>query len=96
MEFHFIEPEQDSGQKQQQNASYLRKEFKIYGRVKSATAYFSACGIYKAYINGKEVDSQILLPGNTSYASRLQYQQYDVTDYLTDGINTVAAVVGEG
>lgn len=96
MEFHFIEPEQGGRQNQSHNASYLRKEFEIHGKVRSAAACFTACGIYKAYINGKEVDTQILLPGNTSYGARLQYQQYDVTDFLTEGTNVVAAVVGEG
>lgn len=96
MKFHFIEPELDLNKKIPKTASYIRKEFPLSGKVKKATAYFTACGLYKAYINGREVDHQVLLPGNTSYAHRLQYQQYDVTTYLQEGANAVAAVVGEG
>lgn len=96
MKFHFIEPELDLNRKIPKTASYIRKEFSLSGKIKKATAYFTACGIYKAYINGREVDHQVLLPGNTSYAHRLQYQQYDVTTYLQEGANAVAAVVGEG
>lgn len=47
-----------------------------------ATLYITACGTYEAYINGDRVGDFILAPGWTDYPSRLQYQEYDVTDML--------------
>ena len=55
------------------NASYVRKRFSLAKDLNKATIRLSACGIYKAYVNGKEVDSQVFLPGRTSTKFRLQY-----------------------
>ena len=42
----------------------------------------SALGCYKAWLNGKELDAQIFLPGRTSYRYRVQVQEYDVSDLV--------------
>ena len=93
---YFIMPEADIDPAQRQNASYVRKEFEITAPLKSATLKMSACGLYKAYLNGCEVDNQCFLPGFTSYHHRLQYQEYDVTEQLKPGMNAIGAVIGDG
>ena len=56
-----------------------RKNFSPAKKVKSATLYASAMGIYVPYVNGARVGKGVLAPGWTSYQSRVQYQAYDVT-----------------
>ncbi len=58
------------------------KEIEIEKPVKKATLYVSATGVYEARINDVRVGEFMLAPGCTSYRTRLQYQQYDVTAML--------------
>ena len=58
------------------------KEFSLKKQVKRARLYASAKGVYDVTINGKRMEDFILAPGMTDYRKRLQYQVYDVTDYL--------------
>lgn len=74
----------------------LRKEFNNDKRIKSATAYITAHGLYEAQINGKRAGDAYLTPGWTSYTRRLQYQAYDVTDLLKQGANAIAVTLGDG
>lgn len=74
----------------------LRKEFSISKKIKSATAYITAHGLYEAKINGKKVGDKYFTPGWTSYKKRLQYQVYDVTDMFKTGNNAIAVMLGNG
>ena len=49
------------------------KEFSLNGRVAEATLDITALGVFEAYINGKKAGCDVLCPGWTSYAKRLQY-----------------------
>jgi len=75
---------------------YFRKSFSSGKKVKSATAYISARGLYEAFINGKRVGDAYLTPGWTSYNKRIQYQQYDVTSLVQQGNNAIGVVAGSG
>ncbi len=92
----FIEPELDICTEEEQPASYIRKVFVIEKPVKQAQLEITALGVYKGYLNGKELDEQMLLPGYTDYKYRVQYQKYIVTDRLRRGENVLAAAVGDG
>lgn len=74
----------------------MRKEFAAGKKIKSATAYITAHGLYEAYINGSRVGDAYLTPGWTSYNKRLQYQAYDVTNLLRQGANAVGVQLGSG
>jgi len=74
----------------------MRKEFNNGKKVKSATAYITAHGLYEAQINGKRVGDAYLTPGMTSYNKHLQYQAYDVSDLLAQGANAIAVTLGDG
>jgi alpha-L-rhamnosidase len=74
----------------------MRKEFNSRKKIKSATAYITAHGLYEAQINGKRVGNAYLTPGWTSYNKRLQYQAYDVSDLLKQGPNAIAVTLGDG
>jgi alpha-L-rhamnosidase len=92
----FIEPESEINPRERQNASYLRRVFMTEREVESARLQITACGVYKAYINGRAIDHQVFLPGFTYYRKRLQFQEYDVTSLLQPGENVIAVVLGDG
>jgi alpha-L-rhamnosidase len=77
-------------------APHFRKEFTIEKNVLKARVYVTAHGYYEMHLNGKKVGDQVLTPGWTSYATRLQYQVYDVTDQVVKGKNAIGAVLGDG
>ncbi|HEY0740677.1 MAG TPA: family 78 glycoside hydrolase catalytic domain [Chryseosolibacter sp.] len=74
----------------------LRKTFQATKKVQSATAYITSLGLYEGYINGKRIGDAYLTPGWTNYAKRIQYQQYDVTNLLSQGDNAVGVALGSG
>ena len=78
-----------------ENACFTRY-FDVDKKVKSATAYASAIGVYELRINGVKQGRSVLTPGLTSYKTRVQYQSYDITGALTDGQNRVCIEVGPG
>ncbi len=84
------------GQKQRPEkvAAYINKvnceEFK------TAYIFATAYGIYEIYINGQRVGESFFTPGLTNYNKRLQYQMFDVRDYLKKGENEVKVYLGKG
>jgi alpha-L-rhamnosidase len=74
----------------------LRKEFNLKGKVSSARAYVTSLGLYEMEINGRRVGDARFTPGFTSFHKRLQYQTYDVTDYLREGRNAVGVFLADG
>ena len=75
---------------------HFRKGFAVNKPVRSARIYITSHGYYELHLNGKKVGDQVLTPGWTSYAKRLQYQVYDVTNQINTGDNTIGAVLGDG
>jgi alpha-L-rhamnosidase len=75
---------------------FLRKNVILKKKIQSARAYVTAHGFYELYLNGKKVGDDVLTPGWTSYSKRLQYQVYDVTNLLNEGINGIGALLGDG
>lgn len=74
----------------------FKKDFQLKKKVKRATAYITAHGMYEAIINGQRLGDAYLTPGWTSYNKRLQYQVYDITDQLQIGSNEILATLGNG
>lgn len=75
---------------------YMRREFELCSPVEEALLVASALGVYETYINGQKVGDRYLAPEWTNYHRRVQYQTYDVTSMLRDGVNTIAAILGNG
>ena len=75
-------------------ASEFFCQFPVKKEIKKATLWVSALGVYVARINGERI-SYVLAPGWTAYQSRLQYQEYDVTPYLS-GDNTLSVTAAPG
>ena len=72
------------------------KNVTLRGAIVRATAYVTVLGVYELLVNGKKVGDAVLAPGWTDYKYRVQYQTYDITDYLTDGENRFDIHCGKG
>ncbi len=77
-------------------ALLFRKEFTSEKKIVSATVFITTHGMYEAFINGKKLGDAFLTPGWTSYNKRLQYQVYDVTNFVKKGNNVLAVNIGSG
>jgi len=62
---------------------FIRK-FDLDALPSSAILSITATGVYEVYLNGKRVSNYVLAPGWTSYATRHQYQQYEVSELLQE------------
>lgn len=71
------------------------KTFSIKKEISKAVLYTTALGVYEASLNNHRISDYVLAPGWTSYHKRLQYQNYDVTELLSD-INHLEITVGKG
>jgi len=74
----------------------LRGEFRLTGRVRRAMAYVSALGLYELRLNGRRVGENLLAPEWTNYRKRVQYQAYDVTSVVRQGVNALGLWLGDG
>ncbi len=73
----------------------FKKTFITGDKIKSATLYISALGIFEAFINGKRVGEDYMTPGWTNYKKRVQYFEYDIKELL-EGKNEIVIGLGNG
>jgi len=74
----------------------FRKEFKTKKAIKSATLSITAAGYYKASINGKNLEGNVLDPAWTDFSKRIYYADYDVTSLIQKGKNCIGVSLGNG
>lgn len=77
-------------------APLFRKEFVLAKKISRARVYVSGLGYYELHLNGQKVGDHVLDPGWTSYAKRVLYSTYDVTEQLKQGRNAVGIMLGNG
>ena len=75
-------------------ATEFFRAFSVREKIKKATLWVSALGVYSARINGKKI-SYVLAPGWTAFEHRVQYQEYDVTELLKEE-NLLSVTVSQG
>lgn len=75
---------------------YARKNVGILKTVRCATARVCGLGQFVFYINGQKIGTHELDPGWTNYHKYVEYVTFDVTSYLVQGSNAIAAEVGNG
>lgn len=73
----------------------FKTSFLTADNIKIAKLYITSLGVYEAHLNNMRIGKFILAPGWTTYAKRLQYQEYDVTNLLTSE-NDLTVSVGKG
>ena len=78
------------------SARHYRKEFRAHKKVKRATLYATALGIYEFQLNGQRVGDAWFAPGWTDYRQRAYYYTHDVTDLMAQDGNAIGAIVAEG
>lgn len=88
----WIKPQNDLGD----IVPAFSKCFQVNEPIKKATLHITALGVYEAVLNGKRVGEFIMAPGWTAYDKRLQYQEYDITEFLLSGENELQVLVGKG
>lgn len=71
------------------------RSFSVSKPVEKACLYATSHGVYEIHINGKRAGKDYMCPGWTGYHKRLQYQYYDITDYMEPD-NCVEMTVGNG
>ena len=76
-------------------APLFSRKFRAERAVASAVLRMTGLGVYEAAVNGVRVSEDVLAPGWTSYAKRLQVQTYDVTDLLAAD-NELTVLLGRG
>lgn len=81
-----------------ESAPMFRKGFSTPAckEIAKARLYFTAAGIYRVYINGKDVTDSYLNPGMTAYDNHIMYQTYDVTNIICNGENAIGVYLGHG
>ncbi|MCX7799134.1 MAG: glycoside hydrolase family 78 protein [Fimbriimonadales bacterium] len=75
---------------------HLRREFTLAKPVARATAFVSALGTYRLWINGRRVHDDELMPGYVDFRKRVHALAYDVTPFLREGPNAIGAMLAEG
>ncbi len=77
-------------------AQYLRTTFTAKPEIKQARLYVTAKGLFEPYLNGKKVGKNVMTPGWTPYAKRIETLTYDVTAFINKGQNALAASLAGG
>ena len=75
---------------------YARKKFEITKEISEACADVCGLGQFVFYLNGEKVSDHELDPGWTDYRKYIEYVRFDVTEYLKQGKNALAAEIGNG
>lgn len=87
----FITPNMD-----QEIQPVLMKEFQVEKEIKRARMYISGLGLYEAYINQNKAGDEYLTPGCNNYDRWIQYQTYDILEYIKEGKNEIKVAMGDG
>lgn len=77
-------------------APYFRKNFFLEKVPEKITATVSGQGFYDIYVNGKKITKGILAPYISNLDDICYYDSYDITDYVKNGKNTLAFLLGNG
>lgn len=76
----------------------LRSEFTAHDQpISRARLYITARGVYRAYLNGRQVGDFYFTPDFTQYDRTHMYQTYDITELINKGAgNAIGVLLGEG
>jgi alpha-L-rhamnosidase len=77
-------------------ALYLRGRLYVLSSVVRARAYVTALGWYRFFVNARDLTGNALVPRWTPLDHIVEYQTYDVTDSIHQGVNVVAMAIGDG
>ncbi|MFF5081781.1 family 78 glycoside hydrolase catalytic domain [Actinoplanes sp. NPDC000266] len=72
------------------------RPFGVKKKVAGARLYLSGVGLHHATLNGREITSEVLAPGNSNYQLSSEYRTYDLTAAVRGGANTLGVELGNG
>ncbi len=73
----------------------FEKQFALKGQLTDARLYISGLGLYTVSLNGRKVSDEILTPYYSDYRTEVQYQTYDITEYI-EAENRIEVALGNG
>ena len=73
----------------------LRRRFPVRPGLRRARLYAAGVGLFEAYINGRKLGDELLLPGITNYETRIQTVTFPI-DTLREGENELSFLLGRG
>ena len=77
-------------------AVYVHRQFSLDESVKDARLHISAMGFFDCFVNGKRVGDDVFGNLPTQYDRTIYYVQYDVTNLLQQGENTLDITLSSG
>ncbi|MBN2558757.1 MAG: family 78 glycoside hydrolase catalytic domain [Clostridia bacterium] len=77
-------------------APYFRRTFRLESKPVDARLYICGLGYCRAFVNGEKCGDDELSTAFTRYDGTVLYMTYDASDYVSEGWNTLAAVLGNG
>ncbi len=83
-------------EKESKRMPLLYKSFSVSEPIKRSRLYIFGAGLYEAYLNGKKISEEYLLPGYHSYDCFMEYQTFDMTELVWAGENQFSVLLGEG
>ena len=78
------------------SAPTFRKSFSVSGSVKKAELSLTSNGFYELYVNGENITRSLLAPYISNPNHLIYLDTYDVAPYLSEGINVIAVMLGNG
>lgn len=97
MRNHFIHAgDTYSTREKQVPAPYFRRTFQVKDKVQEAKIRICGLGFYELHINGVNITKGHLAPYRSNHDDYLYYDEYDVEQYLDEGCNVVAVLLGNG
>ena len=85
-----------SKEEQLTQCPFLSDVFSVDEITENEHLRISAYGLYKCFINGKNITNDILTPGWVNYDDRLPYQTYNVSPFINKGKNTIQIWLADG
>ncbi len=85
-----------SKEEQLTQCPFLSDVFSVDEITENEQLRISAYGLYKCFINGKNITNDILTPGWVNYDDRLPYQTYNVSPFINKGKNTIQIWLADG
>ena len=77
-------------------ARMLRREFRVNGNLRRATAYVCGLGFFDLHLNGRPIGDSLMNPALTGYDRRACYVTFDLTPDVHPGANAIGVVLGNG
>lgn len=77
-------------------APYVRKSFTLQKPLASAKITICGLGFYDLFINGTRITKGLIAPYISNPDQILFYDEYDLTERLTDGKNAIGILLGNG